>query len=183
MSHSEVAWSTIPRMPSTSKPARRAWVPALLWLAVIAWESTSLASSEHTAGVLLPILRFFFPQITIEQAEFVNAVARKAGHFIGYAVLSLLMLRAWWSTLMLPRWATRLPSLRAMLRSWSARAATIALMSSALVAALDEWHQAHLPGRTGTIHDVALDTMAAACVQLFVIAMSNVRPRNVALDS
>jgi VanZ family protein len=158
-----------------TKPHRRAWVPALLWLAVIAWESTPLASSENTRQLLVVVVRFFDPHITLAQLQLLNAAGRKIGHFLGYGILSLLMLRAWWTTLMLARSAPRLPSWTVMVQSWSARATVIALLSAVVVAGLDEWHQTFLPGRTGTIRDVALDSMAAACVQLLVIAASGVR--------
>jgi VanZ family protein len=166
-----------------SRPVLRAWVPALLWLLVIAWESTSVMSSANTGRFLFVVIRFFVPHITLSQLELLNAAGRKVGHCVGYAMLSLLMLRAWWSTLLLPRWAQKVPPLRAMLHSWSARAAALALLSTAAVAGLDEWHQMLLPGRTGTIHDVALDTMAAAAVQLIAIAFSDARGRQAALSS
>ncbi|MGZ4825431.1 MAG: VanZ family protein [Terriglobales bacterium] len=156
-------------------------MPALFWLAVIAWESTPLASSEETGKLLFPLVRFFAPHISIAQWALVHGAVRKAGHFFGYAVLSLLMLRAWWATLNLPPWAARLPSLRAMARSWSLRATAIALGATVLVAGLDEWHQTMLPGRTGSFYDVLLDSSAALCVQLMVIAVSDVRPK-LALD-
>jgi VanZ family protein len=166
----------------SAKRVARAWIPALVWLAVIALESTSLGSSAHTQTLLLAILRFLNPQINSAQLELANEVARKVGHCFGYATLSLLMLRAWWTTLMLPRSATRIPPWKAMVTSWSARAAAIALASTALVASLDEWHQLSIPGRTGTIHDVALDSMAAACVQLLVIAFSDVKRKQLAIS-
>ena len=166
-----------------SRPVRRAWVPVLLWLAVIAWESTPLAGSDNTGAFLFPIVKFFDPQISLAQFPIVHGLLRKLGHFIGYAVLSVLMLRAWWTTLMLPRWAKQAPSLRAMVRSWRARAAALALASTVGVAALDEWHQTMLPGRTGTIRDVALDAMAAACVQLLLIAVSDAQGKRSALSS
>ena len=158
-----------------NKPVGRAWIPALLWLAVIAFESTSLMSSDNTGHLLLAIARFFDPQITLAQLQLLNGIGRKIGHGIGYGILSLLMLRAWWATLMLPRSATRLPSWTAMVTTWSARAAGLALLSAAAVAGLDEWHQMLLPGRTGTIRDVALDTTAAAFVQLLIVAVRALR--------
>jgi len=166
-----------------NKPVRRAWIPALLWLALIAFESTSLMSSENTGHLLLAIARFFDPHITFAQLLRLNEVGRKIGHGIGYGILSLLMLRAWWATLMLPRSATRLPPWSAMLTSWSARAAVLALLSAAAVAGLDEWHQAFLPGRTGTIRDVALDTTAAAFVQLVIVAARGVRGKQEVISS
>jgi VanZ family protein len=158
-------------------------VPALFWLAVIAFESTSLASPEETGHLLFPLVKFFAPHITIAQFALVHGALRKTGHFFGYAVLSLLLLRAWWTTFNLPRWATRLPSLRAMARSWSLRAAAVALGATVLVAALDEWHQTTVPGRTGSFYDVLLDSSAALCMQLMVIAVSDVRPKVAALSS
>jgi VanZ family protein len=83
---------------------------------------------------------------------------------------------------MLPRSATRLPSWTAMVARWSARAAGLALLSSAATAGLDEWHQAFVPGRAGTIRDVALDTMAAAFALLLVIAAREVRGRQEAIS-
>lgn len=164
-------------------PIRRAWAPALLWLAVIACESTAFGSSQETGKFLYPIVVFFDPQITLARFQLLHGVLRKMGHFFGYGIFSLLMLRAWWSTLMLPRWAPRLPSWRAMLRSWRARAAIMALLSTVAIAMLDEWHQTMIPGRTATIRDVALDSMAAAFVQLILIAFSDARGKHVALNS
>jgi VanZ family protein len=158
-----------------NKPVRRAWVPALLWLVVIAWESTPLMSAENTGHLLLAIVRFFDPRITLAQLQLLNGIGRKIGHGIGYGILSLLMLRAWWATLMLPRSATRLPSWSAIVTTWSARAAVLALLSAAAVAGLDEWHQTLLAERTGTIRDVALDTTAAALVQLVIVAARGMR--------
>jgi VanZ family protein len=166
-----------------NKPVRCAWIPALLCLAVIAWESTPLMSSDNTGHLLLAVARFFDLRITLAQLELLNAVGRKIGHGLGYGVLSLLMLRAWWATLMLPRSATRLPSWTAMVTTWSARAAVLALLSAAATAGLDEWHQSFLPGRAGTLRDVALDTMAAALVQLVIVAARAARGKQSALSS
>jgi VanZ family protein len=166
-----------------NRPVRRAWIPALLWLSLIAFESTSLMSAENTAHLLLAVARFFDPQITLPHLRLLNAVGRKIGHVIGYGILSMLMLRAWWATLMLPRSATRLPSWTAMVTAWSARAAVLALLSTAAVAVLDEWHQTFLPGRTGTIRDVVLDTTAAAFVQLVIVAARGGRGKQEVIGS
>jgi VanZ family protein len=100
---------------------------------------------------------------------------RKTGHFIGYGVLSLVMFRGWWTTLSLRRRKGRLPSWRDMLRDWSACAAGLSLVSTAAVAALDEWHQQFLPGRGSSSRDVILDSAAALCVQMLLIALSQTR--------
>ena len=88
-------------MSSTNKPIWHAWIPALVWLVVIALESTSLGASAKTQSLLLSILRFFAPQISSTEIQLINDVGRKIGHCFGYAMLSLLMLRAWWTTLLL----------------------------------------------------------------------------------
>ncbi len=168
---------------ASGNPLLRAWIPALIWLAVIALESTSLGRTENTGSLLLPIIRFFKPSITDAQFATVHHVVRKIGHFVGYATLSLLLLRAWWATLSLPRSASLLPHTWSMLRAWNARSALIAWLSAVAVAGLDEWHQTFLPGRTGSWRDIVLESMAAACVQLLAIAMSDVAVRRAEVAS
>jgi VanZ family protein len=155
---------------------RRAWIPALLWLIVIAWESM-FGTSGATGGLLSPIIHFFWPKITPPQFELVHAALRKAGHFVGYFVLSVFFFRAWWSVLTLPH-QERLPSWRDMFRRWSLSAASVACASAVVVAALDEWNQALVPGRTSSIRDVILDSSAAVCAQMLIIAASRMRARS-----
>jgi VanZ family protein len=154
---------------------RRAWVPALLWLMVIAWESM-FGTSGATGGLLAPMIHFLWPKITPPQFELVHAAIRKAGHFVGYFVLSFLFFRAWWSVLTLPQ-QEPLPSWRDMFRRWSLSAASVACASAVVVAALDEWNQALVPGRTSSIRDVILDSSAAWSAQMLIIAVGSVRLR------
>src|SRR4029077_10574746 len=79
---------------------------------------------------------------------------RKSGHVLGYGILSALLFRAWRATILVPGHPR-----------WSVVWARIALFMTALVASLDEWHQTFLPSRTGTIHDVLLDSVAALTAQ------------------
>jgi VanZ family protein len=142
--------------PQTSPSVWKAWVPALIWLGFIVIESTSAFSSENTSKVLYPLLHFL---LGLDPVRFLtwHFVLRKTGHVIGYAVLSLLLFRAWRATIPLrkdPRWSV----------SW----ARIALSMTALVASLDEWHQTFLPSRTGTIRDVVLDSAAALGAQVLL---------------
>ena len=125
---------------------------------MIAVESTNLGSSEHTGRILYPIFQFLF---NMDPAKFAvwHMVLRKSGHVVGYFTLSVLLFRSWRATF--PRLSTR----------WCLEWATVALLTTALVASLDEWHQSYLPSRTGTVRDVFLDTAAALLAQiaLFVI--------------
>ncbi len=157
-----------------STPLRRAWIPAILWLLVIALESTSLGSAANTGSVLRVLLTFLFGKINVITYSHIHETVRKAGHFCGYAVLSLVMFRAWWATLTVRRADAGLPSWRDMLNRWAGRAALFALFSTIVVASLDEWHQTMLANRTGSLRDVILDSFAGTFTQLLLIAISSV---------
>ena len=154
-------------MTSSTKRILRVWLPSAIWLAVIVAESTDFGSAEHTGRILYPLLHFLF---AIDPARFAlwHAALRKSGHFIGYFTLSVLLFRSWRGTF--PRLSTR----------WCLQWATVALLSTSLVAMLDEWHQTFLPSRTGTFRDVLLDSGAGAVAQLMlftILQMHNLRTR------
>jgi len=134
----------------------RAWIPALLWLGVIAVESTNLFSSQHTSRILYPLFHFLFG-LSWEQFKPWHFFLRKAGHVLGYGLLSILLFRAW-----------RVTIVRAGNAGWSLVWASVAFLTTVLVASLDEWHQSLLPSRTGTVHDVVLDSAAAFAAQLLL---------------
>jgi VanZ family protein len=142
-------------------------LPSAVWLAVIALESTNLGSAEHTGRILYPLFHFLF-DMDPERFAFWHFLFRKLGHVIGYFILSVLLFRSWRATF--PRLSTR----------WCIEWATVALLSTSLVALLDEWHQSYLPSRTGTVRDVILDTIAALLAQiaLFLILRSEGRSLN-----
>jgi VanZ family protein len=135
-----------------------AWIAAILWLIVIAIESTALLSSNNTSRILYPVLHFLFG-VDRMRFEVWHFYIRKGGHVVGYGILSILAFRAWRETF--PAGGNPL---------WSVRWASIAVLMTAFVASLDEWHQSFIPSRTGTPRDVLLDTCAGIAVQgiLFV---------------
>jgi VanZ family protein len=133
----------------------RAWWPAVVWIGLIAFESTDFFSSQNTGSVLYTILTRLFGHIDFYSFLVFHHYLRKTGHVVGYGMLSLLLLRGWRATI--GRIHTLL--LRAALLSW---------LGTAFVAAMDEWHQSYIPSRTGTIWDVALDTIAG--VAFLVVA-------------
>jgi VanZ family protein len=145
--------------------ALKAWIALILWLIVIAIESTTYLSSQETSRFLYPILHFLFG---IDWATFepLHAFLRKCGHVFGYGLLSILLFRAWRETL--PRFDGA---------KWTARWAAIAVFGTAFVATLDEWHQSYIPSRTGTYRDVILDTCAGLVAQ-FAIFLYHQRTRN-----
>jgi VanZ family protein len=133
----------------------RAWWPAVVWIGLIAFESTDFFSAENTGSVLYTILTRLFGHINFYEFLVFHHYLRKTGHVVGYGMLSLLLLRGWRATL------GRVDALllRAALLSW---------LGTAFVAAMDEWHQSFIPSRQGSIWDVALDTVAG--VAFLVVA-------------
>ena len=143
-------------MSSDRHEVLKAWIAAILWLIVISIESTSLASAHNTGRILYPLLHFLFG-MDWDHFEVWHFFIRKSGHVVGYAILSMLLFRAWRATL---------PAMNDV--TWTSRWATIAIVGTALVASLDEWHQSFLPSRTGSIRDVALDSGAAIIAQVLL---------------
>ena len=152
-------------MTSDQKQILKTWIAALLWIVLIAIESTDWLSTEHTSRILYPILHFLMG-LDLVRFEVWHHYIRKVGHFVGYFALSFLLFRAWRATLRLP-WASR----------WALRWATIAFFMSALVASLDEWHQTFLPSRTGAFCDVMLDSCAALTAQVLLFVFLTWKPR------
>jgi VanZ family protein len=134
----------------------KAWIAAILWLIVIAIESTAMLSASNTSRILYPLLHFLFG-MDWQHFKFWHFYIRKGGHVVGYAILSILLFRAWRVTL---------PAMSNA--KWTPRWATIAILGTALVASLDEWHQSFIPSRTGAVSDVVLDTCAGIGAQLLI---------------
>jgi VanZ family protein len=152
------------------KPTRiqiwKAWIPAILWLGVIALESSELGGSDHTSRFLYPLVHFLF-RVDPFHFETWHHYIRKTGHFVGYALLSWFLFRAWRATL----------PLAARVR-WSFQWAAIAFFMTAFVATMDEWHQSFLPSRTGRWQDVVLDSFAALTLQVFLWTVLRGRPQS-----
>jgi VanZ family protein len=147
----------IDSLPTSDRHAvLKTWIAAILWLIVIAIESSSVGASVNTGRVLYPLLHFLFnlDPFHFEQWHF---FIRKGGHVFGYGLLSILLFRAWHATL---------PGIKNS--RWEFRWAGLALLGTAIVASLDEWNQSFDPLRTGTPKDVALDTCAGLVAQILV---------------
>src|SRR3982751_394016 len=118
------------------------WVPVIAWMVVIFAGSADVLSAEHTSRFLVPFMRWLDPQISFATIAHINVVLRKLGHLIEYAVIGALLWRALRSTL------------RATPAAWIA---AITLITSALFALSDEFHQSFVPSRTPSANDVLVD--------------------------
>jgi|SRR5580700_3719873 VanZ family protein len=138
----------------------RAWLPVFLAICVIVLESTEMMGADHTTGPLRHIWEWIFGRLSDETWEFTHHLIRKSGHFVGYGLVGLAWLRAWWMTL---------PKSRFL------HDALLALLGTALVASADEFHQTFLPNRTGSPWDVLLDCCGAIVLQTMVYVFMRVR--------
>ena len=128
------------------------WIATLLWIGIVALESTDLFSASHTGHLLSALLAMLHLHGEEQTVSYLNIVLRKLGHFVGYGVLSWLLFRAWKATL-------------PVAAGWALRWAVLALFTTTLVASADEWHQTTIPSRAGRVQDVLLDDTGAAVTQ------------------
>jgi VanZ family protein len=139
-----------------------AWLPVAVGVAIIAVESTKYFGADHTSEPLRRIFQALFGTVSNARWSVIHHYIRKSGHFFGYGALGVAWLRAWWMSL---------PRFRFFFD------AELALLSTALVAICDEWHQSFLPNRTSSIWDVVLDCCGALAMQWAVyIYVKLIRP-------
>jgi len=132
----------------------KVWLPAVIAVLVIAIESTGTFSADNTSGWLRPLYEKLFGGISDPAWDLLHHYIRKTGHFVGYGMVGFTFLRAWLHTLARRGLATLL--------AWRAKCTSLAILSTAVVASGDEFHQHFLPSRTSSPLDVLLDT-AGAC--------------------
>ena len=130
------------------------WLPPLAWAAMILSASSDVFSASHTGGWIEILISWLGRSLSPTALDLLNQVLRKIGHITAYGILSALSFRA----------------LRGGRPRWNPRWAIGALALTVLVASIDEYHQSFIPSRTGTWHDVVLDTAAAILAQIAVRA-------------
>ena len=144
----------------------RAWLPLAIGIALIGTESTAYFGADRTSGPLRWAWEHIFGPVGSGQWDTIHHYIRKTGHFVGYGMLGLVWLRAWWMTL---------PRASFMIES------TLALLGTALVACGDEWHQSFLPNRTALPSDVLIDCSGAiVMVLLRYFALRILSPKRLA---
>ena len=141
---------------SDQKNLLKAWIAAILWLIVIAIESTAMLSSNNTSRILYPVLHYLFGlDVDAIRARALFPAQRRTRGRLRHSEHSAF--RAWRATL---------PAMSNV--NWTLRWSAIAILGTAFVASLDEWHQTFIPSRTGRWQDVVLDTCAGIAAQLLI---------------
>ncbi|WP_413378249.1 VanZ family protein [Alkalihalobacillus sp. 1P02AB] len=124
------------------------WAAVLLWMALIFFlshqpgEKSGHLSSDITE-ILSGIIQFLFPFFQIE-LELLHFMIRKGAHFFSYLLLGVLVLNAMRRSGFISYWAAA--------TSWG-----ICL----IYAITDEVHQLFIPGRSGEVQDVLIDSAGA----------------------
>lgn len=118
----------------------KAWLPVILWLALMSFGSSDFLSAQHTSRIITPFLHWLKPDISPATVAEIHLLLRKAAHVTEYAILSGLLFRA----------------LRGTIAGFWRRAA-VAIIPALIFAPLDEWHQSWVPSRTSSPWDVLID--------------------------
>ena len=112
--------------------------------------SSDTRSFARSSRILAPLLHWLFPHLPEDTVNLIVLIARKGAHLTEYAVLALLLWRA-----------LRKP-IKNDPRPWNWREARLVLLSVALYAASDEFHQLFVASREAAVHDVFIDTAGGA---------------------
>jgi VanZ family protein len=156
--------------PIKRRPKNRFWRygPLILWMAAIFFASTDEFSGARTASVIEPFLRWLFPHITRAHLGFFHLLIRKGGHLSEYAILGLLLARAFSA------------SSHLLLRQhWL----LLSLFLISLYALSDEFHQRFVPSRSASIYDSLIDIAGGLAALLLFSLWKNVKRRREALVS
>ena len=139
------------------------WLPLPIWLGVIFVGSTDLMSAEHTSRFMVPILLWLKPGMGPETLRSIHFAMRKCAHVFEYAILALLLWRAFRSGSAL---RTKLPTLFGAV-----------LLGCAVFAASDEFHQSFVKSRTPSVGDVLLDVVGALFGLLICASFARRHPK------
>ncbi|MGH9768486.1 MAG: VanZ family protein [Blastocatellia bacterium] len=131
------------------------WGPPIVWMSAIFYFSTDTFSGDNTGSLLWNVFSFIYPGITRESFDSIHFYLRKAGHFTEYAILALLLFRAFRS---------------GAAAQWRWRWAIGSLSIVILYALLDEWRQTLTRHRVGSIYDSLTDTTGAVTA-LFLLRL------------
>lgn len=128
------------------------WFPAIGVAIMISVFSTHFFSGEHTAQIIIPILRWLFPSATLHTLHLLHFGIRKAAHLTEFGVFSIAVFHG----------------VRGDRYGWRPEWALITLLIAVGYAGLDEWHQSFVPMREARFRDVLIDSTGALLAQVLV---------------
>ncbi len=129
----------------------RRYGPIVFWMTLISLASTDGLSAVNTSRIIHPLLLWLFPDMSEQGVASIHFLVRKGAHFTEYAILALLMARAFLSS-----------SHQLLRNNWFG----IVFVFVSLYALMDEYHQALVPTRSGSIYDCLIDMMGGATALL-----------------
>src|SRR5699024_5961572 len=124
------------------------WIAVILWMALIFYLSypSSSVSIALSSGLLMSILNSVEGILPFEGLDMgtVHHLFRKRAHFIAYLILGMLCFNA-------------------LKNSYphAVKSATLAFLICILYAISDESHQLFIPGRSGEVRDVFIDSLGS----------------------
>lgn len=119
-------------------------------MGVIFTASADSASAQRGSRIIGPLVRWLMPNISAENLDATVYWVRKLAHVSEYAVLAILLWRAW-----------RGPA-KGQTRRWRWSEAGFALAVAGVYCVTDEVHQAFVPTRVASGVDVVIDLAGAA---------------------
>jgi VanZ family protein len=153
--------SNLPR--NTLRSVIFRYAPLLLWIGLIFFFSSTVASANQTSRIVGPILHFLFPSASPDTIQQYHFFIRKCAHFTEYALL------AFWGVLTLSR------SSNVSLRKYRFLIAVAIVLA---VASLDEFNQSFEPSRTSSIWDVGLDLIGGSFMALVLWLVDAIKRRS-----
>ena len=126
------------------------WLVVVLWFCLIFTASSDSSSGQRSSRIIGPLIRWLFPKASPETVDSVVYSVRKAAHLTEFAILAMLLWRAF-----------RKPA-KGEKRAWSWREARNAWLGVVIYATTDEIHQYFVPTRTASVWDVLIDSTGGA---------------------
>lgn len=134
------------------------WVPALVWMGIIFYLSAQPAneSSELSKGVMRVVIQTIGDGLSLDQGV-LHQVIRKGAHLGAYFILAVLVMSALESKHRKNTYQIGI---------------TLAICISYAIS--DEVHQLYVPGRSGEVRDVMIDTAGASLGILSFIVLRKI---------
>lgn len=128
------------------------WLPAAAMAVLISVFSTRYFSSEQTARIIVPVLRWLFPFAGHHTLRLMHIGIRKLAHVAEFGIFSTAVFHG----------------VRAERYGWKWEWAVLTLLIGVSYAGLDEWHQSFVPLRESRLRDVLIDSSGALLAQILV---------------